>query len=426
MPDFKVFRKITPYKRLFHIVYALVAKIYLKLLPNVEVIAITGSVGKTLTQNAINSVLAQKYKVVVGDENLDPTFRIPQTVLKARPWHDFIILEYGVEHPGNMDYYIWLAKPDVAVITNIAPTHTKYLKNVEGVYNEKVKLVKALDEKGIAFLNGEDPMVIKMRGETKADVIWFGRNPDNIDAHPQDVLKVISNTHPGNKKSNEAAEISQFSQSLDGSTFKVSFKRETKKVLWKIIGRHQLLSAYIASSIGLHFNLSLEKIARGLSKVKVPLHRLNVIKTKDFNIIDDSYNSSPKAAEDALSTLIDLGRNSAKIAVLGEMKDLGTISQSTHLDLGRFIAAKKIDYLATIGSTAQLIAKSAKANKFKGTIVNFDNVNGVADIIKSIATKNTNTVVLVKGSRHAHLERIVNKLINRSTEINCYHCGRLK
>ena len=102
--NLQVYRDVESWKKPLHAAQAYLAKLYLKSLPNVQVIGVTGSVGKTLTQNAIASVLSQKYKVVVGDENLDPTFRIPQTILKARFWHKFIVLEYGVEHPGDMDY----------------------------------------------------------------------------------------------------------------------------------------------------------------------------------------------------------------------------------------------------------------------------------------------------------------------------------
>src|SRR3972149_9232155 len=138
------YREGKSWKKPFHTSKALLAKNYLKLLPNVEVIGITGSVGKTLTQNAIYAVLSQKYKIVVGDENLDPTFRIPQTILKTKPWDQKIILEYGVEHSGDRGYYLSIVKPKIAVVPPLTPTHIKYFTNVEGVFKEKLKFVKAL------------------------------------------------------------------------------------------------------------------------------------------------------------------------------------------------------------------------------------------------------------------------------------------
>src|SRR3989337_649158 len=123
MANQSLFAEVKRWKKPLHILRNLLAKNYLKLLPNVEIIGITGSVGKTLTQNAIASVLSQKYKVIVGDENLDPTFRIPKTILAAKPWDNFIVLEYGIEHLEDMDSYLSIVKPHIAVVTKIAPTH---------------------------------------------------------------------------------------------------------------------------------------------------------------------------------------------------------------------------------------------------------------------------------------------------------------
>src|SRR4030042_7171611 len=125
----KVYREVKTWKKPLHVSRTLLAKHYLKLLPQLEIIGVTGSVGKTLTQNAIYCVLSQKFKTVVGREDLDPTFRIPQTILNAKPWHQKMILEYGVERKGDMDHYLALVKPKIAVVTLISPTHTKYLRD---------------------------------------------------------------------------------------------------------------------------------------------------------------------------------------------------------------------------------------------------------------------------------------------------------
>src|SRR3989344_9521747 len=250
-PD--IYSEISSWKKPFHASKALIAKNYFKLLPNVEVIGITGSVGKTLTQNAIYAVLSQKYKTVAGDENLDPTFRIPQTILKTKPWDQKIILEYGVEQPGDMDYYLSIAKPKIAVITTIAPTHLKYFKNVEGIFEEKSKLVKALSKDSYAVLNSDDPYCQKMAKLTKAHIRWFG------------------------KSAKSPVKISDFRQNLDGSNFQLSFNGQKSLVSWKIVGEHQLLSAYAASSVGIIEGMTIDQIAKGLSKAQVPAHRLNVV-----------------------------------------------------------------------------------------------------------------------------------------------------
>lgn len=400
MFNFNVYREVKAWKKPIHISKTYLAKSYLKLLPQIEVIAITGSVGKTLTQNAIVSVLAQKFNVISPDENLDPTFRIPQTILATKPWHQKLVLEYGVEHPGDMDHYLEIAKPKIAVVTAIAPTHIKYFKDIEGVFAEKTKLVEALDKNSYAILNADDPMVSKMANHTKAKVWWFGQ------------------------KAKYSIKISHFTQNMKSAKFRLHFKGQKASVSWKAIGRHQLTAAYGAATVGLASGLTLKQIAKGLSLTKPPLHRLNAIATKHINIIDDTYNASPKAAEEAINTLSDLGKRKTKIAVLGEMKDLGNLSSEAHKSLGTKVAKSGVNILVTVGKVAQSVAKAAKQNGFKGKTISTSSTQEAIFAIQKVITKNT--LILIKGSRHAHMERIVNSLLHKSTLIHCYHCGTLK
>lgn len=400
MLNLNVYREVKAWKKPIHVSKTYLAKSYLKLLPQIDLIAITGSVGKTLTQNAIISVLSQKFKTITPDENLDPTFRIPQTILAAKPWHQKLVLEYGVEHPGDMDHYLGIAKPKIAVVTAIAPTHTKYLGSTEGVFKEKAKLVASLDKNSHAVLNADDPFVKKMATSTDAKVWWYGQHAKS------------------------GVNISNFTQTLKGSKFRMHYMSQRASVSWKIIGKHQLTSAYAAATVGIISGLTLKQIAKGLSLTKPPLHRLNAIVTKSASIIDDSYNASPKAAEEAINTLLDLGKGKTKTAVLGAMLDLGNLSEEMHKNLGVKIAKSGINILVTIGKVAETIAKAAKQNGFKGKIISVTSTKEAITEFKKVLTKNT--LVLVKGSRHAHLERIVNGLLHKSTTVNCYHCGTLK
>ena len=400
MLNLNVYREVKSWKKPLHLSRTVLAKNYLKLLPQIEIIGITGSVGKTLTQNAIFSVLSQKFKVVVGDENLDPTFRIPKTILATKPWHQKMILEYGVEHPGDMDHYLSLVKPKIAVVTAIAPTHTKYFGNIEGVFKEKVKLVKALNKNDFAVLNADDPYVVRMAKETSAQVKWFG------------------------KKAKDSVKISHFSQNLKGSKFRLHYGSQKASVITKVIGRHQLTSAYAAATVGIICGLTLKQIAKGLAQVKPPDHRLNLIVTKNINIIDDTYNASPKAATEAINTLLALGKRRPKIAVFGEMKDLGKSSYEAHKLLGEKIAKTNLKYLVTCGRVAETIGKAAKRKGFRGKVINVISTKEAIKEIKKVTSPKS--LVLVKGSRHAHLERIVYGLLHKSTKINCHHCGDLK
>lgn len=400
MINFNVYRETKPWKKPVHLINTLAAKSYLSVLKNLDIVGITGSVGKTLTQNAITSVLSQKFKTITGNENLDPTFRIPQTILNTKPWHQKIVLEYGVEQPGDMDHYLSIAKPKIAVVTQIAPTHLKYFKNVQGVFAEKVKLVEAVDKNGYVVLNADDKLVSKMAEHTQAKVIWYGN------------------------KAKASVKISHFTQNLKGSKFRLHYQGQKATIATKVIGIHQLTSFYAAAAVGIISGLTLKQITKGLSGTIPPMHRLNTITTNKINIIDDTYNSSPLAAQESISTLQDLGKHKRKIAVLGEMKDLGEESEMQHELLGQKVAKTRIDVIMTVGKVAKLIGKSAKRQNFKGKIISVASPAAALKFLKLLV--DPKTIVLVKGSRHAHLERVVYGLLHKSTQINCYHCGILK
>lgn len=399
MLNTSVYREVKNWKKPFHLTRTAVASAYANVLKNIQVIAITGSVGKTLTQNAINAVLAQKFKIAVGEENLDPTFRIPKTILKTKPWYQKLILEFGVEHPGDMDHYLQIVKPDIAVVTSIAPTHIKYFGSVHGVFDEKSKIVSALPKEGFAVLNADDPYVAKMANLTHAKVMWFG------------------------KKAKDGVKISHYKQDLTGATFRLHFKGRMATVSWKVVGSHQLVSANAAATVGIICGLTVKQIAKGLSQTKVPEHRLQLITKNGRTIIDDTYNSSPKAAKKSIRTLTELGKSRFKIAVLGEMKDLGDLSEKEHKALGTQVAKTKINLLITLGPTAKLVSDSAKKSGFAGRTYNVSSPAQALKYIKSVTSKKQ--LILVKSSRHAHFERVVNALLSKPTAIHCYHCGDL-
>lgn len=395
-----VYREVKSWKKPLYLLRTVLATYYLKLLKNTQIVGVTGSVGKTLTQNAIASVLAQKYKVVVGDENLDPTYRIPQTILKSSFWTQKLVLEYGVEHPGDMTHYLSIARPQIAVVTHISPSHLKYFHNIHGVFDEKSKIVSALPKEGFAVLNADDPGVVKMSNFAVAKVLWFGQ------------------------KAQDSVKISHFKQNFSGSSFRMHYNGQKATVNWKVVGRQHLVSAYAAASVGIASNLTLKQIAKGLSLTKVPQHRLLPHTKNGMTILDDSYNSSPKAAKESIATLSEIGKGKYKIAVLGEMKDLGEYSKSEHRLLGQRIAKTRINLLVTNGLAAGDIGVWAKKHGFRGIVRNFSDVSGITKFIKSQRSKNS--VILVKASRHAHFERIVNGLLDKPTEMHCYHCGDLK
>ena len=266
--------------------------------------------------------------------------------------------------------------------------------------DQKSKIVSALPKEGYAVLNVDDPQVANMANLTRAKVFWYGQKAGN------------------------GVKVSHFKQDLNGSSFRLHYKGQRATVNWKIVGRHHLTSAYAAATVGLICGLTIKQIAKGLSQTKIPQHRLQVIPKNGITVIDDTYNSSPKAARRSLKTLVDLGKNRFKVAVLGEMKDLGTLSQKEHQALGEKIAKTRIHLLITLGPEAKLIATSAKRHGFKGKTLNISTTDRIVKYLKKIPAYKQ--LILIKASRHAHFERIVNGLLGKPTEIHCYHCGDLK
>lgn len=389
-------------KRLYHVTRAKLAKFWANLFPKVDIIGITGSVGKTTTKEAIVKVLGEGFKVVGTVGNLDPIFNIPKTVLNIRPWSQKVVLEMGIEYPGEMDFYLDLVKPKIGVVTRVYWTHTEFLGDLNGVISEKRKLLEALPKDDFAVLNFDDEYVReKMAPKTSAKIFWYGSYP-NVDLQIADFLH----------------------QGINGATFKLKHKDKEIIVNWKLIGEHQTVAAAAAASVGILSGLKLSEIKNGLEKLEPQLHRMNLIKGPNWSfILDDTYNSSPLAVIMALETLRSLANKGRAIAVLGDMLELGKYEEQGHREVGQKVAQENIDCLITLGSRAKIIAEEAKKQGVKN-IPESKNITQVISELKKMVEKND--VILVKASRHAHFERIVAGLTGQSTKINCPVCGTLE
>lgn len=324
-------------KWIIHPIKRRVAKYYLYLLKKffgIKVIGITGSAGKTTTKEMLASILKLDSRTVYTVANIDPVYNIPTTILKCRPKTEYLILEMGVEYPGEMDFYLWLAKPEIGIITNIFPTHTKFLGDTEGVFKEKSKLVKSLGKDGFAVLNKTDSKLKSLVNQIEAKIIWF--NGENSDA-----------------------------------------ARQVAKV----------------------FGVSTENIEKGLKNYDKPRHRYEIIKHKSGAVIfDDSYNSNPEALLTTLKYFNQLAGKNNKIAVLGDMLELGKLEKSEHIRIG--IEVKKYNFEKVFG-----VGKSVKYITSKI----YDDALDVLPEIKKYLKPNT--YILFKGSRSIGLDRLVEKLL---------------
>lgn len=291
-------------KYIYHPIKNIIAKyylIFLRLFTKITVVGITGSAGKTTTKEMLASILKQKGNTVWSKANIDPVFNISSTILRCSPFTKYLILELGVEYPNEMDFYLWLVKPDIGVITNIFPTHTLYFGDKEGVFKEKSKLVRNTK---IAVLNEDDTYLIKLKFALDAKTYWFKTANNPIDTNINAVTKI--------------AEVLNVPQTL------------------------------IESGIGGYQNLK---------------HRLEIIKHKSGAVIlDDTYNSNPEALLSTLKYFNSLAGTNPKIVVVGDMLELGKLEEEEHKRVGIELNKYKFEKVFGVGKLIKFITPNIYQN----------------------------------------------------------------
>ena len=375
------------YKLLIHPIKRRVAKCYLVLLRKVfgiKVVGITGSAGKSTTKEMAASILGESGKTVASYANIDPVFNIPSTILKCSPQTRFLVLEMGVEYPGEMDFYLWLAKPDIGLITNIHPAHTEFFKNIQGIGQEKGKLVRVLNSKGYAVLNKENKNLRELSREVKAKIVWYGKGGE---------IEAEDTSYAGGS----------------GSIFTLVIDKNKLVVQLPIVGEQFVNNALGASDIALSLGIKPQDIKKGLEKFKPLEHRMatQVLKGGAL-LLDDSYNNNPEAAKEALKTLKRVAGQRKMIVVFGDMLELGNLSSSAHKELGKTISAMGVERLIGVGKASKDLITTAKTDLGDNAtwVANADHVLAV---LKPLLKRDT--VVLIKGSRGVGLDRLVAKLV---------------
>ena len=334
-------------KKIYHPVKNFIAKYYLVLLRasvGIKVVGITGSAGKTTTKEMIAAILKRKGLTIWSKENIDPVFNIPATILRCSPWTKYLILEMGIEYPGEMDFYLNLARPDVAVVTNIFPTHTEFLGSAEGVLKEKGKLISGLKPEGIAVLNKKDERLKNLPVKHGVKVVWF--DGDNANA---------------------------------------------------------------ARAVGKIFEVSKEDIEAGIKNYERPKHRLTLIKlASGATLLDDSYNANPEAVLATLRYFNKLAGKKPKIAVLGDMLELGKLEESEHRRVGSEAAKLNFEVVIGVGKAVKYLEEEARRHSAKTKTYLFSDQSQVLPVLGPLITKDT--FILVKGSRSLGLDKLVDAL----------------
>lgn len=387
------------WKQPFHKGRRYLAKNWLKLFPKIKIIGVTGSYGKTNTVRAISTVLAEKYPVLQTDLNLDTVYNIPITLLKLRPRHKFLVLEMGVDHKGEMDSYLSLVGPEIGVVTGISPVHSEpeLLGSLEGIIQEKGKLLEALSKDEWAILNRDDENVRKMASKTKASVLWYS-NQEKSDFWAEEI-KV----------------------DLFGTSFTLHADKLSKKSLqvkMGLIGKHFVHSALVAAAVGWTCGLKEEEITSGLNKLSALPGRLSLEKgPRETVLLDDHLRANPASSVAGLETLSEIPYRGRKIAALGEMGELGESAAQEHRKIGQKVADLKIDFLVGIGPLQKLATEEAVKNGMrKANVFWAKDVFATAEILKKILKKGD--LIYLKGSLLRHLERVI--LLLGGDTVSCW------
>lgn len=392
-------------------------------------IGITGSVGKTGTRLATAAVLGVKWRVGAVHKNLNNEIGLPlailnepdsgynslrcwlgifsrairQLLVKSHNYPEVLVLEYGVDHPGDMDYLLSIAQPSVAVITAVAATHLEFFGSVAEVAKEKGKLISTLPAGGLAILNFDFALVAGMAAKTKARVIGYGESA------PAEV-----------RFSGSAVSLSE-DKTMQGMSFRLALGGSTVPVLIKhAVGKPVVSMAAAAAAVGLGLGLSVLEIKQGLENFQPPLGRLRLVNGWHGScLIDDTYNSSPQAVLAALEILRDLplAGDAKRWAVLGSMLELGQASERLHMEIGKQIAVFKPDYLVTVGDEAKRILTGARQAGFpEPASWQAESHEQVIEIIRP--KLKPGDAVLIKGSQGIRCEKIVKGLMLEPAKAN--------
>ncbi len=387
-------------KKIFHRTRRIIAKAWLKLNHQVTIIGVTGSYGKTNTVRAITQVLSEKFKTIQTDLNLDTNYNLPITLLKIRPWHQKAVLEYGVDHVGEMDFHLSLVEPQIAVLTGVNPTHAdeEHLGSVENIIKEKKKLLLSLPKNGLAVLNGDDQLVQPMARDLQAKVVFYGTDKKKCDFWAEKV-KV----------------------GFKGTSFDLHYGNQKLRIKTGLIGRHFVQNCLAATAVGLNQGLSFSQIKQGLAKLKPLSGRLSVEKGPLGSVLlNDSLRANPASTLAGLQTLADLPTKGRRVAVLGEMGELGQSAEKEHQHIGRKLAELPIDFFLGVGPLQKLATQQALTSGLKKEQVFWaKDVLEAAQILKKILKKND--LFYLKGSRLKHMERIL--LALQGKKVGCRVAG---
>jgi UDP-N-acetylmuramoyl-tripeptide--D-alanyl-D-alanine ligase len=351
-----------------------------------KVIAVAGSNGKTGTKHLIHAALSPKFRGTVSPRSFNNDIGVPLTLLPAEPSQDYVVVEMGTNHRGEIRVLTKMASPDIAVITNCGVEHLAGLGDLAGVRLENASITEGMNEKGLLIVNGDDDDLLATVSPYRGRRITFGLNPSN-DLFATDIAC-----------------------GLDGVRFRLNKSRLI--IFVPLLGKHTAVNALAAIAIARRLGVAEESVVAGLSTATGPEMRLERLDAGGVTIINDAYNANPNSMRAALETLAALEAKTRRVAVLGDMLELGESAEEYHREIGRFAGTCKLDVLACVGDNAQIIAGAAAMSA--DCVMRYPDAQAAAaDVPKWL---NDGDLVLLKGSRGIHLELVARAIAERSAQ----------
>jgi len=349
------------------------------------VIAVGGSNGKTTVKELIASVLRQKFSTLASEASFNNDIGVPMTLLGLKKTHQAAVLEAGTNHPGELAPLVNMIAPKVGVITSIGREHLEFFGDVAGVAQEEGWLAELLPANGKLFLNGDGEWSDKIAVRTKSQVIRVGFGGEN----------------------NWCAKKVRLDK--NGVSFQVTAPKDEFCGEYRVnlLGRHQAVNSLFAIAIGAELGLTRAEILRGLAECQPVKMRLNFWEANGLRVLDDSYNANADSTIVALETLCGLPLQGRRVAVLGDMAELGAYGAAAHAEIGRRAAELEVSQLFAVGKMAAVTAQAARDAGLT-RVFEFAEVEAAMNVVRSFLKPGD--VVLLKASRSARLERIAEML----------------
>jgi UDP-N-acetylmuramoyl-tripeptide--D-alanyl-D-alanine ligase len=346
---------------------------------NLKVVGLTGSNGKTSTKDFTAAVLTRRFNVTKTEGNFNNHVGLPRTILEAKTEHEVAVWELGMNHAGEIAALARIAAPDAGIITNIGVAHIEFFGSLEAIAREKGQLAAVIPPTGWLVLNAQDQFTPEIEKMTQARVIRVGIESGAIYA-------------------------GEIRQTPEGAEFTILEGAHRCRAQLPVPGLHMVQNALLAVAAGRAFGLSLEECAEGLAAAPLTKARLQIKTIHGVQFLDDSYNANPDSMKAALRTLIELDAEGKRIAVLGEMGELGAEAESGHGEVGEEAATLGVNHLIAIGQLGALIAKRARECGLQNSVA-VASTKEAADLLADLAEPGD--LVLIKGSRLARTERVL-------------------